>query len=80
MNEILKTHDIIIDIPDNTIEFTIVAKIYENEEIVEAENTFNLEAIKEAERTFEKCCNGEYPQYQVTEKGKLWLEELGINE
>ena len=34
MNENLKTHDIIIDIPDNTIEFTIVAKVYKNEEII----------------------------------------------
>ena len=52
MNENLKTHDIIIDIPDNTIEFTIVAKVYKNGEIVKAESIFNLEAIKEAERTF----------------------------
>ena len=68
MNENLKTHDIIIDIPDNTIEFTIVAKIYENEEIVEAESTFNLEAIKEAERTFEKCCDGEYTTYVINKE------------
>ena len=68
MNENLKTHDIIIDIPDNTIEFTIVAKIYENGEIAEAESTFNLEAIKEAERTFEKCCNGEYPLYVINKE------------
>lgn len=68
--------DIIVSIPTNTIEMTVKLKVYENGEMFDAEQTFNLEGIKYAEDLFEQCCNGEYPQYTLTEKGKELLEEL----
>lgn len=68
--------DIIIPIPTNAIEMTVKLKIYENGEMFDAEQTFDLEGIKYAEDLFEQCCNGEYPQYTLTEKGREYFGEL----
>ena len=68
--------DIIVSIPTNTIEMTIKLKVYENGEVFDAEQTFDLTDIKYAEDLFEQCCNGEYPQYTLTEKGREYLEGL----
>lgn len=68
--------DIIVSIPTNTIEMTIKLKVYENGEMLDAEKTFDLEGIKYAENLFEQCCNGEYPIYTLTEKGREYLEGL----
>ncbi len=66
--------DIIIPIPNNTIEMTIKLKIHENGEMFDAEQTFDFEDIKYAKNLFEKCCYGEYPQYVLTEKGENILK------
>ena len=68
--------DIIIPIPNNAIEMTVKLKVYEDGEVFDAEQTFDLEGIKYAEDLFEQCCNGEYPMYTLTEKGREYLGEL----
>ena len=68
--------DIIVSIPTNTIEMTIKLKVYENGEMFDAEQTFDLEGIKYAENLFEQCCNGEYPVYTLTEKGREYVENI----
>lgn len=45
--------DIVIPIPTNTIELTIKLKVYENGQMFDAEQTFDLEGIKYAEDLFE---------------------------
>ena len=71
--------DIIMSIPTNTIEMTIKLKMYENGEMFYAKQTFNLEDIKHAEDLFEQCCEGEYPRYTLTEKGREYAEMIGSN-
>ena len=68
--------DIIVSIPTNTIEMTIKLKVYENGEVFDAKQTFDLEGIKYAENLFEQCCDGEYPVYTLTEKGREYFEGL----
>lgn len=51
--------DIIVCIPKNVIEMTIKLKIHENDEVFNAEETFDFEDIKYAENLFEQCCNKE---------------------
>ena len=68
--------DIIISIPTNTIEMTIKVKMYEDGEMFYAKQIFNLEDIKDAEDLFKQCCDGEYPTYTLTEKGKECAERL----
>ena len=68
--------DIIIPIPTNTIEMTVKLKIYEDGEIVDAEQVFDLNEIGYAEELFKQCCDGEYPRYTLTEKGREYFEVL----
>ena len=68
--------DIIMSIPTNTIEMTVKLKMYEDGEIVDAKQTFNLEDIKDAEDLFEQCRDGEYPTHTLTEKGREYFEGL----
>jgi hypothetical protein len=71
--------DIIIPIPNNTIEMMVRLKIHEDGEMFDVEQTFDFEDIKYAKNLFEKCCYGEYPQYTLTEKGREYIERL-LNE
>ena len=68
--------DIILSIPTNTVEMTVKLKVYEKGGAFNAEQTFDLEDIKYANNLFEQCCNGEYPVYTLTEKGRKYLEGL----
>ena len=68
--------DIIIPIPTNTIEMTVKLKMYEDGEIIDAEQVFDLNDIKYAEDLFEQCRDGEYPTYTLTEKGREYAEGL----
>ena len=68
--------DIIMSIPKNTIEMTVELKMYEDGEVLHAKRIFDLEDIKDAEDLFEQCCDGEYPIYTITEKGREYVEGL----
>ena len=68
--------DIIIPIPNNTIAMTVKLKVFENGEMFDAKETYDFENIKYAKNLFEQCCNGEYPVYTLTEKGKECVENL----
>lgn len=68
--------DIIVSIPNNTVHMTIDIAVYEGGGIIEATQEFDLEGIKDAENLFEQCCNGEYPVYTLTDKGREYFEGL----
>lgn len=68
--------DIIVSIPTNTVHVAIDVAVYEDGGIFEATQELDLEGIKYAENLFEQCCNGEYPQYTLTEKGIEYFEGL----
>ena len=68
--------DIIMSIPTNTIEMTMKLKMYEDGKLVDAEQVFDLNDIGYAEDLFEQCCDGEYPVYTLTEKGREYVEGL----
>lgn len=68
--------DIIISIPTNTVHMTMDVAVYEDGGVFEATQEFDLEDIKYAENLFEQCCNGEYPVYTLTEKGREYFEGL----
>ena len=68
--------DIIMSIPTNTIEMTMKLKMYEDGKLVDAEQVFDLNDIKDAEDLFEQCRDGEYPTYILTEKGREYAEGL----
>ena len=68
--------DIIVSIPTNTVHVTMDVAVYEDGGVFEATQEFDLEGIKYAEDLFEQCCNGEYPVYTLTEKGREYFEGL----
>ena len=68
--------DIIVSIPTNTVHVTKDVAIYEDGGVFEATQELDLEGIKYAENLFEQCCDGEYPTYTLTEKGREYAEGL----
>ena len=68
--------DINMSIPTNSVRVTMNVAVYEDGRIFEATQELDLEGIKYAEDLFEQCCNGEYPVYTLTEKGKEYFEGL----
>ena len=68
--------DIIVSIPTNTVHVTMDVAVYEDGGVFEATQEFDLEGIKYAEDLFAQCCDGEYPQYTLTEKGIEYFEGL----
>ena len=71
--------DIIMSIPTNTIEMTMKLKMYEDGEVIDAEQVFDLNEIGYAEELFKQCCDGEYPIHTLTEKGEEYVEMIGGN-
>lgn len=71
-----KCKDIIVSIPTNSVRVTMKVTVYEDGRIFEATQELDLEGIKYAEDLFEQCCDGEYPVYTLTEKGKEYFERL----
>ena len=73
--------DIIISIPTNTVHATVDIEVYEYGDIIKATQELDLKGIRYAENLFEQCCNGEYPVYTLTEKGRReYAERLMSNE
>lgn len=70
--------DIIVSIPINTVHMTMDVAVCEGGGIFEATQELDLEGIKEAEKLFEQCCDGEYPLYTLTEKGREYFEGLMV--
>lgn len=68
--------DIIVSIPNNSVRVTMNVTVYEDGRIFEATQELDLGGIKYAEDLFEQCCDGEYPVYTLTEKGKEYFERL----
>ena len=68
--------DIIVSIPTNSVRVTMNVTVYEDGRIFEATQELDLGGIKHAEDLFEQCCDGEYPVYTLTEKGKEYFEGL----
>ena len=68
--------DIIVSIPTNTVHMTMDVAVYGDGGIFEATQELDLEGIKYAENLFEQCCDGEYPVYTLTDKGRECLEGL----
>ena len=69
-------NDAVFQIPQNAVKITIEADIYEGGEISTVKAEYNMEDIREAFHLFEKTMDGEYPMYELTDKGKEYLERL----
>ena len=72
----LQEHRAIICLPENTVELTITAKVFENGELQTVSAKYGMSQVREM---FEKADKGyidDDDQFVITEKGLEWLEEL----
>lgn len=72
----LQEHRAIINLPENTVELTITAKVFENGELQEVQTVYSMSQVREM---FEKADDGyidDNDRFVITEKGRAWLEEL----
>ena len=74
--EDLKFDDAVIRIPRNAVKVSVDIEVYENGELGKIHADFDLEAIRDAFDTFEDTVNGDYPMFEITDKGKEYLEQL----
>lgn len=72
----LTEHRAIICLPENTVEMTVVAKVYENGELQTVEMTYGISQIREMFRKADDGYIDDDDRFVITEKGLAWLEEL----
>ena len=71
----IEFQDAVIAIPANTIYIKHEVRTCENGEVVTLKATYSPKDIREMFDLFEKTAEGDYPKYQLTEKGRRELEE-----
>ncbi len=72
----LNEHRAMINLPENTVELTVTAKVFEGGELRTVSLTYGMSQVREM---FEKADKGyidDDDQFVITEKGLAWLEEL----
>ena len=67
-------------LPENSVEVEITATIYENGELVKVGKTLRLSEIQAAFRDAEENYIEDDDMFQITEKGREWLEGLERND
>lgn len=71
----LQEHRAIIGLPENTVELTITAKVFENGELQKVQMVYGMSQVREM---FEKADKGyidDDDRFVITDKGLQWLEE-----
>lgn len=74
--EDLKFDDAVIQIPRNAVKISMDVEVYENGEIGKLHADFDMEAIRDAFKTFEETVSGDYPLFCLTDEGREYAERL----
>lgn len=72
----LQEHRAMIYLPENTVELTINAKVFENGKLQNVSMTYGMSQVREM---FEKADHGyidDDDTFMLTEKGIAWINEL----
>lgn len=75
----IELHNIIMQIPKNTSELTITAKIIEGDKVVKVQGVYNINEIFQARKDFLDYVDGgdDYnATYSLTDEGRAYVEEL----
>ena len=72
----LRMHRAIIDLPENSIEIVVKAKIYDGGEIKEVSSVYDLASIREMFRKADDGYIDDDDVFTITDKGRKYLEEL----
>lgn len=72
----LEENYIVLSLPTETVEIEIIAKVYHDGELINVKKTLSIQEVRDA---FKEAEEGYIPldaEFQVTEKGLEYLEEL----
>ena len=75
----LPTSYAVVEIPDDTVELTLTAKILANGDLLPVQR---IMTTKEVWKAFKEAEDGYIPSdavFQITEEGRRWLEEQEAN-
>lgn len=70
----VKTHRAMIDLPENAIEITVTAMVYEGKKLQEVSKTYDLNDIREMFRKADEGYIDEDDRFVLTDKGREWLD------
>ena len=78
MNEQIELGEVnaIIQIPENTIEFRVICRIYQDGQIIEVTKSLNMSETREAVSNAEQCYYDPDETYALTDKGRAMLKDL----
>lgn len=65
--------DAVIAIPKNTIELEINATVYQDGKLQVINGIYNLQEVQHLFQLFLDTIEGDYPKFELTEKGKAYL-------
>ncbi len=71
----LQEHRAMIHLPENAVEVTMEAKVFENGELQTVSKTYNMSQIREMFRKADDGYIDDDDRFTITEKGLEWLEE-----
>lgn len=72
----LEENYIVLSLPSETVEIEIIAKVYHDGELINVKKTLSIQEVRDG---FKEAEEGYIPldaEFQVTEKGLEYLEEL----
>lgn len=72
----LEYQDVVINIPKETIYIEVNVKILDDGSLVTLTAKMSPSEIRDALKLFDDTVNGDYPCYQLTEKGEKYFEDL----
>ena len=68
--------DAVFRIPKNTVALTLEIQTYEQGKLQTIKGEFGPADVREALDLFEKTVCGGYPMFELTDKGRAYLDEL----
>lgn len=71
--------DAVIAIPKNTVKLEIIATIYEDGELHEVGGTYDMQEVQHLFQLFWDTIEGDYPKFELTDKGKAYLALKELN-
>ena len=72
----LMNHRAMIELPENAVEVTVNAKVYHDGKLISVGRTMDMEEIRTAFRKADDGYIDDNDRFEITEKGKAWLDEL----
>lgn len=72
----LQCNRAMIEIPENAVEIEMICKVYEEGGIIETKRTLDMSDIREACRKADEGYIDDDDRFEITDKGRAWLEEL----